>query len=326
MNGFLFRYGAAQQAVLVIVCLVALALLARLLVTLGGHDYAYFLPRLLDNHLYYQANGLGIKEYTASFCAGIFEFANPQSLALSLPQLLASLFGPVAGIQLTYIAASAAAGAGLYGCARGAGLTQMSALIAALLMTFNGFLLTRMMVGHLTFFNLGFGPVIAMFMLYGVQAYASSHRARSAVFGGAASTGNIDHIWRRRCHDPADCRDGRASAAGVWRFCHRWHVVSIFGFVSVATLLMSAPKLEAMLALTGNLRCDFYPLPGVESQTSRWWFCRLSCGSQCRPSEQCSTEQAVLSELARMELLGVPYLLCLWPADLSWDIVLAISR
>lgn len=265
MNGFLFRYGAAQQAVLVIVCLVALALLARLLVTLGGHDYAYFLPRLLDNHLYYQANGLGIKEYTASFCAGIFEFANPQSLALSLPQLLASLFGPVAGIQLTYIAASAAAGAGLYGCARGAGLTQMSALIAALLMTFNGFLLTRMMVGHLTFFNLGFGPVIAMFMLYGVQAYASSHRARSAVFGGAASLLATSIIYG----GGGVMIPQIAAMVGLLLlvcggFATRWHVwFRFFGFVSVATLLMSAPKLEAMLALTGNLRRDFYPLPGV---------------------------------------------------------------
>ena len=98
--------------IVAITCLLALAVLAWNLVTLYGHDYAYFLPRLLDNHLFYLANGLSLKEYTASFCAGIFEFANPQSVALSLPQLLSSLLGPVAGVKLTFVISSAAAGLG----------------------------------------------------------------------------------------------------------------------------------------------------------------------------------------------------------------------
>ena len=141
----------------------------------------------------------------------------------------------------------------------------MSALIAALLMTFGGFLLTRMMVGHLTFFS-GFGPVIAMFVLYGVQAYASSHRARSAVFGGAASLLSIIYGGGGVMIPQIAAMVGLLLLV-CGGFATRWHVwFRFFGFVSVATLLMSAPKLEAMLALTGNLqpiRC-----PGLESQTS----------------------------------------------------------
>ena len=79
----------SQRLTMIIVTLISvttLFFLSHHLIMLTGHDYAYFLPRLLDNHLFYTANGFRWKEYTASFCAGIFEFANPQSLTLSLPQ------------------------------------------------------------------------------------------------------------------------------------------------------------------------------------------------------------------------------------------------
>lgn len=252
--------------IVLLVCLLVLAVLAWRLVTLGGHDYAYFLPRLLDNHLYYLANGVGLKEYTASFCAGIFEFANPQSLALSLPQLLASLFGPAAGIQLTFILSSSAAGAGIYGCARFAGLNHMAAMISGLLMALSGFLLTRLVVGHLTFFNVGFAPLVAMLMLFAVRAFADGRWAQATACGGAASLLATSIVY---------------GGAGVMipqiavmiallllvcgGFAARWQQwLTVFGGVSVAALLMTGPKLEAMLAVTGNLSRDLYPLPGVE--------------------------------------------------------------
>ena len=243
----------------------ALAYLAHRLVTVGSGDYGYFLPRLLDNHLYYLARGPGVKEYTASFCAGIFEFANPQSLALSLPQLLSGLFGPILGIQLTFILSSAAAGAGIYGCARFAGLNHMPAMISGLLMALSGFLLTRMTIGHLTFFNTGFAPVVAMLMLFAVRAVAKRRMAQAMALGGTASLLATSVVY---------------GGAGVMLpqiavlvallvvvcggFAVRWHQwLLVFGGVSAAALLMSAPKLEAMLAVTGNMPRDLYSLPGV---------------------------------------------------------------
>lgn len=248
-----------------ITCLLALGVLAWNLVTLYGHDYAYFLPRLLDNHLFYLANGLGLKEYTASFCAGIFEFANPQSVALSLPQLMSSLLGPVAGVRLTFVLSSTAAGLGIFGCARFAGLPHMSAAISGILMTFSGFLLTRMIVGHLTFFNVGFASVVSMLMLFSVRNFADGRLAQAISIGGMASLLATSIVY---------------GGAGVMilqiatmillllivsgGFAGRWqHWLLVFGGVSVATLLMSAPKLEAMLAVTGNLPRDLYPMPGV---------------------------------------------------------------
>ena len=63
--------------ILSLISLMGLFVLSHRLIKLTGHDYAYFLPKLLDNHLFYSANGFSWKEYTASFCVGIFEFANP---------------------------------------------------------------------------------------------------------------------------------------------------------------------------------------------------------------------------------------------------------
>ena len=241
-----------------------LAMLARLLITLNGHDYSYFLPRMLDNHLFYAANGLQIKEYTASFCAGIFEFANPQSMALSLPQLLSGLVGLELGIHLTYVIAAAASGLGLYGCARYAGMNRMPAAVAGLLMGLGGFLLTRFVVGHLAFFNIGFAPLIAMLLLGGVRHLDGRRIAQAAIYGGLASLLATSVVY---------------GGAGVMLlqitamvmllvlvcgvFNVRWPAwLTFYGLVSFAAFMMSGPKLEAMLAVTANLPRDFYPLPG----------------------------------------------------------------
>src|SRR6266508_159528 len=44
----------------------------------AGHDYGFFLPRMLDTHLHHRINGLGIQWYTANFGAGTPAYPNPQ--------------------------------------------------------------------------------------------------------------------------------------------------------------------------------------------------------------------------------------------------------
>ncbi|MGC6519119.1 MAG: hypothetical protein ACON37_03725 [Candidatus Puniceispirillaceae bacterium] len=246
--------------------LTGLFVLSQRLIMLTGHDYAYFLPRLLDNHLFYAANGLAWKEYTASFCAGIFEFANPQSLTLSLPQLLTSLLGPVTGIRLTFVIAASASGAGLYGCARMSGLPQMSAAIAGLMIAFSGFLISRMIVGHVTFFNFGLAPLVALLLLAGAQAMASGRRTNAMLFGGLASLAGTSIIYGGGgVILPQIAMTILLLVMVCGGFSHRATVsLGFFGAVAVATLLMAGPKLEAMLAVTGNLPRDFYPLPGFK--------------------------------------------------------------
>lgn len=265
----LFRFKAGDgTADGLIACLAGLACLfglAAMLITLSGHDYAYFLPRLYDNHLFYGVNGLAVKEYTASFCAGIFEFANPQSLALSLPQLLSSAFGPLLGMQLTFVLMSAMAGMGLYVCARFAGLGPMPAAISATMMAFHGFLISRMVVGHVTFFNFAMVPMIAGLLLHGVDHASQRRLVQAIACGGGASLLAVSTVY---------------GGAGVILLqivlavvlilivCGGFSVgvrywLTFYGALSVLALFMAAPKLEAMLAVTGNLTRTQYPLPGV---------------------------------------------------------------
>ncbi|MGI9249595.1 MAG: hypothetical protein ACR2PR_00110, partial [Pseudohongiellaceae bacterium] len=243
--------------------LLCLALLAGLMIDLTGGDYPYFLPRLFDSHLFYLQNGLAIQEYTASFCAGIFNFANPQSLSLSLPQALSSLFGPVAGMQATYLVSSALAGIGIYYCARFWGLESMPACMAAIAMSFSGLLLLRITTGHLTFYSVGFAPVLAALLLYGIRAlgeYKLWALAMGCLAGLLLATliyGGMGILILQVL----------AIVVLILLVCggfdNGWLKAGLFCLASLLLgLLVAAPKIEAVTAMNEQVQRSFYPLPG----------------------------------------------------------------
>ena len=59
-----------------------------------GHDYRYFVPRLLDTYLHYRLNGPVIQWYTPSFGSGLPAYPNPQHMQYSLPQILLAVVNP----------------------------------------------------------------------------------------------------------------------------------------------------------------------------------------------------------------------------------------
>lgn len=61
---------------------------------LVGHDYRYFLPRLVDSFIHYQQNGFSVQWFTPSFGGGLPAFPHPQHLQFSLNQLLTFLVNP----------------------------------------------------------------------------------------------------------------------------------------------------------------------------------------------------------------------------------------
>ena len=66
-----------------------------------GHDYAYFIPRLLDTDLHTRINGLAIQWYTPSFGGGLPGFPNPQHLQYSLVQWMTFLIDPWAAVLVS---------------------------------------------------------------------------------------------------------------------------------------------------------------------------------------------------------------------------------
>jgi hypothetical protein len=59
-----------------------------------GHDYAYFIPHIIDTVLHVRINGLTIQWYTPSFGGGLPGFPNPQHMQYSIVQLLALWMQP----------------------------------------------------------------------------------------------------------------------------------------------------------------------------------------------------------------------------------------
>jgi len=144
-----------------------------------GHDYSYFFPKMLDTLIFYQANGFTIQEYTPSYCAGVFVYANPQSMAFSLPQMLLFFFDPIESVRLTYIAISLIGFIGIFLCSRELKVSSSASFFAAILFALSGFLLTRMIVGHLAFYSVFFAPLIAWFLMRSISQYENMERVKS---------------------------------------------------------------------------------------------------------------------------------------------------
>ncbi|MGI9251181.1 MAG: hypothetical protein ACR2PR_08285 [Pseudohongiellaceae bacterium] len=243
--------------------LLCLALISRLLIDLTGHDYALFLPRMLDSHLFYLKNGLAIQDYTASFCAGIFNFANPNSLSISLSQAIAYLFGPVFAMQAAFTLSAMLAGVGLYFCGRYWGLDTMPACMAAIAVSFNGFMLVHIVVGHASYYGYGFMPAIAACLLYGAEAVRQGQALRAAVLGSLAAlllAAVVYTVGIILLHILTSIMLILLICGGFHR---NWIKAGLFYLVCLAAaVLLSAPKIEAALAMNENVSRGFYPLPG----------------------------------------------------------------
>jgi hypothetical protein len=132
-----------------------------------GHDYGWFLPVLLVGDFWQIQNGwLNLPEFTPAFCGGIPFLANPQSVFYSLPQLILMVFDPVRAVLATLVISACIGAAGTYAMVRECfRTTAAAASLAATLFLLNGFLLYRMVAGHLTYHAFGVVPILAWAVL-----------------------------------------------------------------------------------------------------------------------------------------------------------------
>jgi hypothetical protein len=59
-----------------------------------GHDFRYYIPRLLDTDLHIRINGMAVQWYTPTFGGGVPAFPNPQHLQHSVLQALTYFVNP----------------------------------------------------------------------------------------------------------------------------------------------------------------------------------------------------------------------------------------
>jgi hypothetical protein len=130
-----------------------------------GHDYRYFIPRLIDTNLHIRLNGFSIQWYTPSFGGGLPAFPNPQHLEYSIVQLFSFLINPWSAILLTTAGISFL---GYYFFYRFLNerleLDWKSSTLGAMFFLGNGFYIEHMIVGQLGYQLFPFGAVVLYFL------------------------------------------------------------------------------------------------------------------------------------------------------------------
>jgi hypothetical protein len=117
-----------------------------------GHDYALFVPRLIDTYLHTKVNGLAIQWFTPSFGGGIPVYPNPQDLQLTITQFLTWLVDPWVAIMISaaiYLTLGFIAALDVF--RRFFHLGMPASILGAWFFTANGFYFQHLAVGHVTF-------------------------------------------------------------------------------------------------------------------------------------------------------------------------------
>jgi len=242
-------------------------LLSAVFIDGKGGDYAYFLPKMLDTHFFYKLNGLTLQEYTAAYCGGIFVFANPQSISLSIPQILLFFLDPVNSIRVTYIFSNLIGMLGFFLVSREYGLTKSSALFSSAIFSLSAFLIVRMIVGHVAFYSIAFAPIVAYFLIFANKKISAKKYIDSSFLLVIASL-IVSYVLY-------------SGIAAV--FPHFVYIfillVAIYGLknkqvlISLVTIFLvlslsfflALPKIEASYSLVNNIPRDFYQLGGFSN-------------------------------------------------------------
>jgi hypothetical protein len=240
-----------------------------------GHDYALFLPKLLDGYFWYHVNGLwAVPWFTPAFCGGIPLLPDPQSIYYSVPQFLSFVTDPLLSVYLTFVGF---AGIGLVGCyalLRGTfGTSPYTALFGAGLFLFNGFYAHRMLIGHLTYHAFMLVPLIAHLLLRHPPGQWPTRRGAyitDAVLAGTLMA-YMFHAGMVNVILPAigsivvigliyGMRSGQQG-----RF---WQRLGVAGMVACG---LSLAKLAAAMAYLHYFGRDAYPLPGAQRLADLLW-------------------------------------------------------
>lgn len=113
-----------------------------------GHDYRYFLPRLVDTYIHYQQNGLSIQWFTPSFGGGLPAFPNPQHFQFSLDQSLTFLVNPWLATMITVSIFTLIGYASVFRLLRDViELGWMASSLGALFFISNGMLIQHSVIG-----------------------------------------------------------------------------------------------------------------------------------------------------------------------------------
>lgn len=131
-----------------------------------GHDFRYFISRIIDTTLHIRVNGLSIQWYTPSFGGGLPAYPNPQHLEYSLVQWVSVLIDPWVAILLTTAGVSFIGYIFFYKFLHGfLQLSWMSSILGGIFFIGNGFYIEHMIAGHIGFQLFPLGAILLYFLV-----------------------------------------------------------------------------------------------------------------------------------------------------------------
>jgi hypothetical protein len=132
----------------------------------AGHDYNLAIPSLLDTALHFRLNGLAIQWFTPSFGGGIPAFPNPNNMQFSLPAFLSVFLFPWQAVILSVIIyISTGFIACEYFLRHTLKLNWTSSVLGAVFFSANGFIIDRVVVGHLGYHIFPILPIFLILLL-----------------------------------------------------------------------------------------------------------------------------------------------------------------
>ncbi len=232
-----------------------------------GSDYAYFFPYLLNGLYWFNTNGyFEIPWFTPAFCGGIPFYPNPQNLYFSIPQVLSIWNGPVQGVYFSVIIFSTiGVVAKTFLLRRVFQLSIPAILVGIVLFLFNGFFISRMLVGHLTYHIFPLVPLLAYGLIYNADEGGRS-RQHEIMWIGINALIFVYMIY--------------AGAANfmvpvIYMLVMLWLLAVIFRqsnckflvrliLAGLLGMIISSSKLYSSVVFMGLFKRDFYPLPGFD--------------------------------------------------------------
>ena len=243
-----------------------------------GHDYAYFLPRMLAGDYWFARNGaFRLPWYSPAFGAGLPFYAHPASSYVSLPQALSFVVNPILALQLTLLATVALAFVGMWLLLRRVFmLSESSALLGSTLFALNGFQAARMLIGHLSLHSSALAPLIAYLLLRPLPEKRGPRILLDALLAGLAITylfqsGNIYGLppvllacIAIACLAALAGRETRGFALRL-------------ALAALVALVLCAEKLQGSFEYLASFPREGYPLPGAHNPfvLARILFCSL---------------------------------------------------
>ncbi len=131
-----------------------------------GHDFSYFIPRLLDVQLFLRQSGLDIQWYSPNFAGGLPAYPNPQHTQFTVTQFFTFFFNPLIASWISFsIYFFIGVWSMYYLLNRVLKLPSWTSVFGAVFFNMNGFVFSHAVVGHITYQGFHLLPLMALAVL-----------------------------------------------------------------------------------------------------------------------------------------------------------------